>query len=112
MMDHLSDKPRDFNWKVVQNNVVKYLLENRGLATKYTPEEVNHVVGALEVNAFEVQPEGGGKGRGIFPLTALMSHSCVANTRYVSFRLGNRSSRSLTALALIVHFFNANAVRT
>ncbi len=40
MMDHLSDKPRDLNWEMVQNNVVKYLLENRGLRDKYTEEEV------------------------------------------------------------------------
>jgi hypothetical protein len=35
----------------------------------------------LEVNAFEVTSQDGGRGRGLYPLTALMSHGCLSNTR-------------------------------
>ncbi len=40
MMNHLEDRPRDADWAVVQNNVVKYLLENRGLRDRFKEEEV------------------------------------------------------------------------
>ncbi len=40
MMNHLEDRPCDADWAVVQNNVVKYLLENRGLRDKFKEEEV------------------------------------------------------------------------
>jgi len=46
------------------------------------------VVAALEVNAFHVPAlsfrEGGG-GRGVYPLAALMNHSCEANARYTIY---------------------------
>ena len=38
-----------------QNNVVKYLLDGWKLRDKgFTEADVNHVIGALEVNAFEI----------------------------------------------------------
>ena len=79
MMDHVLDKPRDINWDVIQSNVVKFLLDVCSLSDKFTADDVNHVAGVLEVNAFEVVDQG--PGRGVFPLTALMSHSCICNTR-------------------------------
>ena len=35
----------------------------------------------FQVNAFELTSSQGGRGRGVFPLTALMSHSCISNAR-------------------------------
>ena len=83
MMDHLEDKPRDHHWDICQNNIVKYLLKKWTLSEDgYTEDEVNHVIGSLEVNAFEVTaPSGLGRGRGVYPLTSLMSHSCISNAR-------------------------------
>lgn len=82
MMDHVNDKPKNFYWEAAQHNIVKYLLETWGLARMgYTADEVNHVIGSLEVNAFEITSKSGGKGRGVYPATALMSHGCVSNAR-------------------------------
>ena len=75
-MSHSSDKPHDETWNIDQNNTVKYLREH--WKVDFTEEEIQHVIGILEVNAFEVNG-----GRGVFPLTALMSHDCVANARYM-----------------------------
>jgi len=84
MMDHLEDRPRDYHWDICQNNVVKYLLSKWGMEDDgFTEEEVNHVIGSLEVNAFEVSSSPGGRGRGVYPLTSLMSHSCISNARYI-----------------------------
>lgn len=73
-MSHATDRPHDDNWRVDQNNTVKYLRDHWKF--DFTEDEVNHVIGILEVNAFEIN-----RGRGVFPLTALMSHDCVANSR-------------------------------
>ena len=36
----------------------------------------------FQVNAFELTSSSGGRGRGVLPLTALMSHSCISNARF------------------------------
>jgi len=53
MMDHIEDKPRDIFWDMNQHNIVNYLRNLNQLEGKYTELEINHVIGALEVNAFE-----------------------------------------------------------
>ena len=80
-MDHEAERSRrdPHHWEVEQNNTVRFIRERLGLREDFTEREINHVVGLLEVNAFEVT--GRGRGRGVFPLTALMSHSCISNTR-------------------------------
>lgn len=105
MMDHLDDKPRDIFWDMNQHNIVKYLRNVPQIQDKYSELEINHVIGALEVNAFEMTSHKvkknifenvqspccckitridifqGGRGRGVFPLISLMSHSCISNAR-------------------------------
>ena len=79
MMDHESERSRDFHWELEQNNTVRFIREALRMGADFSEREINHVVGLLEVNAFEVTARG--RGRGVFPLTALMSHSCISNTR-------------------------------
>ena len=56
------DKPKDAHWDVSQNNIVKYLLETWKLKDRgFTEKDVNHVIGALEVNAFEITQPASGK---------------------------------------------------
>ncbi|XP_059093239.1 SET domain-containing protein SmydA-8-like isoform X3 [Tigriopus californicus] len=81
MMDHCEDRPKDIHYEVNQKNVVQFLRDHWNVPCSI--EEINHVIGALEVNAFEVSGVGG--GRGVFPLTALMSHCCISNTRYTMY---------------------------
>eukprot|EP00096_Caligus_rogercresseyi_P012954 TRINITY_DN5617_c0_g1_i1.p1 TRINITY_DN5617_c0_g1~~TRINITY_DN5617_c0_g1_i1.p1 ORF type:complete len:550 (+),score=73.83 TRINITY_DN5617_c0_g1_i1:42-1652(+) len=77
MMDHLEDRPKDIHWAANQKNIVEYLQESQGLP--FTSEEINHVIGVLDVNAFDLSSSG----RGLYPLSAIMSHSCVSNTKYI-----------------------------
>ena len=105
MMDHVEEKRHEPHWRDIEENVVRYLLGGGGpdgggggpdggggiggcgggggldLGNRFTKQEVDHVVGVLEVNAFEVTSQDGGRGRGLYPLTALMSHGCLSNTR-------------------------------
>ncbi len=81
MMDHVEDKPRDIFWQINQRNIVDYLRKTWNLSERFSESEINHVIGALEVNAFEVTSAQGGRGRGVFPMTALMSHNCISNAR-------------------------------
>ena len=81
MMDHVEEKRHEAHWRDIEENVVRYLLGTCQLGNRFTQQEVEHVVGVLEVNAFEVTSQDGGRGRGLYPLTALMSHGCLSNTR-------------------------------
>ena len=98
-MDHASERRSrdDDHWRMEQNNTVRYLRERLGLAGDFSEAEVDHAIGLLEVNAFEVR--GGGRGRGVFPLTAVMSHSCVANARYTMFADHRAECRATVAIA-------------
>ena len=80
-MDHVEEKRHEAHWRDIEENVVRYLLSTCQLGNRFTQQEVDHVVGVLEVNAFEVTSQDGGRGRGLYPLTALMSHGCLSNTR-------------------------------
>ena len=81
MADHEKEKDKKENphWLEVQHNIVGYLRTTCHL--DFSISEINHVIGVLEVNAFEISTDEGWRGRGVFPLTALMSHSCISNTR-------------------------------
>jgi hypothetical protein len=91
MMDHVADRPRDSHWDVEQINTVRFLQEK--MRVDFSKDEINHVIGLLEVNAFEVKAKG--RGRGVFPLTALMSHSCIANTRQAAFHNPNEGKNGI-----------------
>ena len=81
MMDHEEERRRSDHWSLCQHNIVNYLIKCWHL--DHSPEDVNHVIGLIEVNAFEVRLEHG-VGRGVFPLLAKLSHGCVSNCRYVN----------------------------
>ncbi|XP_023338881.1 protein msta isoform X2 [Eurytemora carolleeae] len=68
------------HWSICQTNI-DYLIKSWKL--DFSRNEINHVIGCLEVNSFEINLVKGGRGRGVFPLLALLSHSCVSNVKYV-----------------------------
>ena len=81
------------------------------LGLDFTREEVNHVIGLLEVNAFQVTLDAKevkeveekkdekmkgsvareGLARGVFPLLAMLNHSCTSNARWKLGTLGSTS---------------------
>ena len=40
---------------------------------------IRHCYGVLRVNSFAIETASGGTGRALFPVTALISHSCQPN---------------------------------
>ena len=46
---------------------------------RFGRDEIYHAYGVLRVNSFAIEMASGGKGRALFPLTALISHSCQPN---------------------------------
>ena len=40
---------------------------------------IRHAYGVLRVNSFAIEMASGGRGRALFPVTALISHSCQPN---------------------------------
>ena len=53
MMDHNNERRKNEHWANCQHNIVNYLIDVWKLDV--TPEEVNHVIGLIEVNAFEIK---------------------------------------------------------
>ena len=90
MMDHNTEHAaKKSNWKVYKENVVDFLRDRCNLKDKFTEEEIFHVLGVLDVNSVRVNAAssaaggGGAGGHALYPVTALMSHSCVANSKTV-----------------------------
>ena len=93
MMDHNeSHAKKNDSWSTYHENVVKFLLEKCGLAGEdYSEEEILHALGVLDVNSVKINSSGGGNssnsgtasGHGLYPLTSLLSHSCISNSKTV-----------------------------
>lgn len=95
MMDHESDLLKD---NVMSNHIrsmSKVLLEEMSLQGRYDFKDVLHAFGVLRINSFGIDTPMGGRGRGLFPLLALMSHSCQAN-------LQHEQSKSLPSAAMVL----------
>ena len=77
-MDHNIEREKDDHWNICQHNIVNFLIKVCKL--DFSVEEINHVIGVIEVNAFEVKLGGSETeqtGRGVFPLLAKLNHGCV-----------------------------------
>ncbi len=87
MMDHNAEHEKDSEaWNAYKENVVDFLRDKCGLADKYSREEIFHVLGALDVNSIKIHGSGtslrtASSGHGLYGLTALLSHSCISNTK-------------------------------
>ena len=49
------------------------------LISRFDKEMIRHCYGVLRVNSFGIETLSGGSGRALFPVTALISHSCQPN---------------------------------
>jgi len=95
MMDHREDL---FDDKVMTNHInsmSKVLLEDMELRSRFNENDVIHAFGVLRINSFGIDTKMGGRGRGLFPLLALMSHSCQSN-------LQHEPSKSMSAMPMVL----------
>merc|ERR1719483_367214 len=91
-MDHEQDRKNDENgeyWDHSCETVINPLLYafNEVNLEQTSFDEVAKIVGITEVNNCEIFNQDGLSGiRGLFPITSLMSHSCVPNCRVVQLQ--------------------------
>lgn len=68
-------------WNAEKVNIVDFI-RIRCKMESFSEDLIHKVCGILEVNCFEVRSAEGFMGRGLYTLTAIMSHNCVANTTH------------------------------
>ncbi|XP_011868644.1 PREDICTED: protein msta, isoform B-like isoform X2 [Vollenhovia emeryi] len=87
-------------WKSDQVNIVDYLRKRLKL-DRFSEEYIQTACGILEINTFEVRTLKGFGARGIYPITAMMNHSCVSNTSHsispVDYKLRLRTTVKIPA---------------
>lgn len=96
MEDHKEARFNTPAWNADRQNIVGYLLgpcklKDRGI----TEEEIQQVIGILEVNTFEAKTSKGDAVRCLYTKLAISSHSCTPNTTHAI-----HSSDGLYRLAL------------
>jgi len=86
MMDHTKEWKidKESSWSMYNENVVSFLIDKCGLDGQYTEEEIFHALGVLDVNSVKINsgPQVV-NGHGLYPLTSLLSHSCISNSKTV-----------------------------
>lgn len=86
MMDHNSEhEQKQEMWDMYKENVVDYLRVKCGLADRFSAQEIFHVLGALDVNSVKIHTNSttSWAGHGLYGLTALLSHSCISNSKTI-----------------------------
>ena len=72
LMDHNEHRQKDKDyWKDCQEKVVDRIRLNCN-QTQFDSEEINRMIGILEVNAFEIHSHGRVGFRGLFPLVFIL----------------------------------------
>ena len=82
LMDHRDDLMKDSIMASHITSVQKIILEELELENRFSADDVLHAFGVLRINSFGIETAAGGEGRGLFPLLALMSHSCQSNLQH------------------------------
>ncbi|XP_040574757.1 SET domain-containing protein SmydA-8 [Lepeophtheirus salmonis] len=89
MMDHNAEheKAGDY-WEIYKKQVADFLVD-RCSSLEATVDEVLHIIGVLDVNSVKIHgPSIGEKleqypGHALYPLTSLLSHSCISNSKTI-----------------------------
>lgn len=79
MEAHNKIRSKREHWKSDHVNVVEYLRKQLKL-DRFSEELIQTVCGILEINTFEIRTLNGYSARALYPVVALMNHSCVSNT--------------------------------
>uniref|UniRef100_A0A0K8WBW2 Protein msta, isoform A n=2 Tax=Bactrocera latifrons TaxID=174628 RepID=A0A0K8WBW2_BACLA len=86
MESHLEERRGTAIWQELQKNVVQPVLQaglTKHLKDAQSVDEMllQKFLGIIDVNCFEIRAPDEGQLRGLYPRTALMAHSCVANVQ-------------------------------
>ena len=86
MMDHNAEHAKkETSWTAYHEHVVHFLRDKCGLGgSEFSEDEVMHALGVLDVNSVKIGGSNGTvNGHGLYPLTSLLSHSCISNSKTV-----------------------------
>nr|XP_014102104.1 SET domain-containing protein SmydA-8 [Bactrocera oleae] len=86
MESHLEERRGSEIWQELQKNIVEPVLQaglTKHLKDGQSVDEtlLQTFLGIIDVNCFEIRAPDEGQLRGLYPRTALMAHSCVANVQ-------------------------------
>ncbi|XP_023331827.1 protein msta [Eurytemora carolleeae] len=79
--DHRVERYNNEYWRTAEQHVVKFIRER--CSTDIPQEDIQHAVGLLEINCFELRSYGDAGYRGIFAIGSLASHSCSSNAKMI-----------------------------
>ncbi|XP_023346084.1 protein msta isoform X2 [Eurytemora carolleeae] len=89
LKDHLQERVGLVEFDMFQKDVVQFLRRRCFLSSKLTEEEIHRAIGIIMVNSVSLEPRRlfagppkGLQGKGIFPIFALLNHSCVSNCKF------------------------------
>ena len=109
LMDHEETRhehPEEWDW--YQIYIVEFLREQLGLKSRFSEAQIQRAIGLLNVNAVALQFAKGSfteanqpRGKGLYPIFAIMSHYCICNARYTihpdTFEMYVRARRTILA---------------
>ncbi|XP_046607195.1 SET domain-containing protein SmydA-8-like [Neodiprion virginianus] len=81
MEAHNLKRSQQLEWKRSQVNIVEYL-RSRCKLDRFSEDELHTACGILEINSHEVRSPSGYSAKALYPITAMMNHSCVSNTTH------------------------------
>lgn len=84
MESHNNARSKGNQWKTDHVNIVLYIRDRLKL-DRFSEDLIQTACGILEINCHEVRTPSGYTARALYPLVALMNHSCVCNTSYSVF---------------------------
>merc|ERR1712130_698463 len=97
MVEHTEERKRGEYWDIAQREVVQRLKEAGG---SWGEDEVQSMVGRLELNSYELQSTVTGGFRASFPLSFLLNHSCLPNCLHLFTREPPFTARLMATRAI------------
>jgi len=98
LKDHLEERVGLVEFDCFHKDVVQFLRRRCFLASEYTEEEIHRAIGIILVNGVSLEPRRlfagpvkGLQGKGVFPIFALLNHSCISNLKFTIKQDGPKS---------------------
>merc|ERR1719464_1973491 len=88
LMDHQEERVENIEeWSWYEKYIVNYYLHDLKLAGRFTPAQIHHAIGLINVNSVALKfpmnaASKAPEGKGLYPIFAIGSHYCICNARY------------------------------
>lgn len=82
LVSHLDQRINTRLYEVLRTNLVPFFHDFLKFS-RYSETDILNIAGILDTNCFDINlPSKQIRARGIYPLTAMMAHECVRNTKH------------------------------